>query len=149
MIDRSHVDRMLFCQYTLAPRSPDPSTKGGCIIYAEYGVSVGVGWNSFPINMKVDDSYYSNRDLKYPRVIHAEMRALLGASDQAFKGQLYCNLPPCSDCAKHICDAGLLEVYIAESGMKSEWARRCSASVQLSMQLFDECSIKVVEVPGV
>jgi dCMP deaminase len=144
-IHSKHGERLDFCD-KIAHRSPDPSTKVGCIIYAPYGVSVGMGWNSFPANMKVDVSYYQNRELKYDRIVHAEMRALMAATDHAMGGRLYTTLPPCKECAKHICDAGLSEVYLRTSSMQADWVKRFPGEVQKSMQLFAECDIQVIMV---
>lgn len=145
-----HQQRLKFCE-SLALRSPDPSNQVGAILYSEYGVSVGVGWNSFPSNMKVDPAYYQNHNrlLKYDRIIHAEMRCLLAASDHAMKGKLYTNLPPCKHCAKHICEAQVTEVLVFASTMKKEWVQRSAAEVEVSMQLFAECGVKFIEVPDV
>lgn len=133
----------------VAESSPDPSSQVGCVVYNHYGTSCGLGMNSFPPKMRVDLAYYQNRELKYDRVVHAEMRALLMAGNQAKGGSLYCTHPPCKDCAKHICDAGITHVYLLQSALGGEWARRCSASVQVAMQLFAECEVNVVTLPDV
>lgn len=148
MSERKHADRLRFAQ-TLAQRSPDPSTKVGAVLYSSFNVSVGLGWNSFPSNMNVDSSYYTNRELKYDRIIHAEMRALLQAGDHANGGLVYTSLVPCKHCAKHICDTGVNKVYIPASCMTSDWVKRFSAEVHISMQLFAECDVQVIEVEGV
>lgn len=143
-----HQDRLTFCNQ-LAQRSPDPSTKVGAMVYAKYNVSVGIGWNSFPLNSKACLSYYHNRPLKYDRIIHAEMRALLIAGDHAMEGSLYTSLVPCKECAKYICEAGITHVYFFESCLHSDWVKRFPDVVQVSMQLFAESDVNVVQVPDV
>jgi dCMP deaminase len=106
-----HGSRLEACR-KLAAISPDPSTKVGAIIYGRSGDAVGYGWNSFPANSIADEAYYQNRELKYDRIIHAEMRCLQRASwTQAWGGTLYTSMAPCKDCAKHICDAMVSRVY--------------------------------------
>lgn len=143
----NHVYRLEECA-RLAAKSPDPSTKVGAIVYNMGGVRHGEGFNSFAFRSicKADLVYYNNRELKYDRIIHAEMRALMMAGNEAFNGSLYTTLVPCKECAKHICDAGIKTVIFPAACMRSDWVQRNPAVVQITMQLFAESGVQVIAV---
>lgn len=130
-----------------AANSPDPSSKMGAVLYNQYGVACGFGWNSFPTNMVVDKAYYHDRALKYDRVIHAEMRCLLMAGPDTYGASLYTGCPPCKECAKHVAEARVKTVYWWTSRMKHSFVQRYPENIQVSMQLFAECDIKVIPIP--
>lgn len=128
-----------------AEKSPDESNKVGCIIRRCGGYDIlGVGFNSYPPSSTAPKRYGRGDEFKYARIVHAEMRALLHAQDDVTGGTLYTTLPPCPNCAKHIADAGIACVVVASDGMKSEWAKRCAADVQLGQNILDESRIAVV-----
>lgn len=143
-----HQDRLRIAD-TFASNSPDPSSKIGAILYNQFGVSCGHGWNSFPANMIVDSSYYHNRDLKYDRVIHAEMRCLLMAGLDCLGGSMYTGCPPCKDCAKHIAEARVKRVYFWESRMHHDFVKRNSENIHVAMQVLAECDVKVIQIPDI
>jgi deoxycytidylate deaminase len=143
-----HVDRIRICR-TLACNSPDPSTKVGAILYDRWGVSAGHGWNSFPAGSIVGPEYYQDRQLKYDRIIHAEMRCLFRAKDWAQGGALYTSMVPCKECAKHIAEAGVARVYYPASCLLSDFVRRQAESVNTALMVLAESSVKVIEVEDV
>lgn len=143
-----HQKRLVIAD-KFAERSPDPSSKIGAILYNRLGLSAGHGWNSFPNQMVVDAAYYLDRTLKYDRVIHAEMRCLLMAGNDSVGGRLYTGCPPCKDCAKHIAEERVTEVYFWESRMNHPFVQRNAANVHVAMQIFAECGIRVIQIPDV
>jgi dCMP deaminase len=152
-IDLESLQHRLQACDNIAQHSPDPSNKVGCIIYHPTGIVVGSGYNSFPTRCSASQLLYhdaENKQPKYDRMIHSEVRAIIRAgSDNCVAGSLYTSLPPCKDCAKHICEARIDHVYFFESRMKSDYVRRWSASVNVAMHLFAECGVQVHEVPDV
>lgn len=61
--------------------------------------------------------------IEFSRSIHAEVHAILGASqlsgDRIRGSSLYCNVYPCHSCARHIVAAGISEVFYIEPYRKS------------------------------
>lgn len=61
--------------------------------------------------------------IEYSRSIHAEMHAIISASQsggaRVKDGRLYCTTYPCHNCARHIIAAGISEVYYIEPYRKS------------------------------
>lgn len=134
---------------TFAANSPDPSSKIGAILYNQFGVSCGHGWNSFPKQMVVDKAYYHDRALKYDRVIHAEMRCILLAGVDSVGGSLYTGCPPCKECAKHIAEARVGKVYFWESRLHHDFVKRNPENVHVAMQVLAECDVKVIQIPDI
>jgi len=61
--------------------------------------------------------------IEFSRAVHAEMLALISASQKAgervINGKLFCTTYPCHNCARHIIAAGIKEVYYIEPYRKS------------------------------
>lgn len=61
--------------------------------------------------------------IEFSRAVHAEMLALILASQKAgervINGKLFCTTYPCHNCARHILAAGIKEVYYIEPYRKS------------------------------
>lgn len=111
MINDEWDQRFLELAQHIASWSKDPSTKVGAVIVRPNRTIASVGYNGFP--RRVDDSpeSYANRDIKYRRVVHAEMNAILVASENLAGYSLYVfGLPPCSTCAGAIIQSGILRV---------------------------------------
>jgi len=123
-------------------KSPDESNKVGCIIRRSGGYDVlGVGFNSYPENSIAPRRYGKGDDFKYARIIHAEMRALIHAQDCVQGATLYTTCPPCSNCAKHICDAGISRVIVPAESYNLDYVQRFSSDCQLAVNLLGECGI--------
>ncbi len=59
---------------------------------------------------------------EFGRMIHAEMEAIMSCTRKGIATEgttLYCTTFPCHNCAKHIIDAGIKEVYFIEPYQKS------------------------------
>ena len=96
----------------VASWSKDPSTKVGAVIVSGKEV-LSLGYNGFAPRTPDRESYLNNRDEKYPRVIHAEVNAILRL-DKRFRPpqplQMFVTHLPCSSCASIIIAAGITEV---------------------------------------
>jgi dCMP deaminase len=88
--------------------SKDPSTKCGCVIMRPDKTVVSVGYNGFPKSMRDDPELYANREVKYDRVVHCEMNALIHARTDI--SSCVCYTTPglsCSRCCVHLIQAGI------------------------------------------
>ena len=97
-----------------ALRSKDPSTQVGAAIVNDNKKIVGIGYNGFPQGL--DDDLYpwsregSFQDTKYAYVVHAELNAILNATQNLQACAIYVSLFPCNECAKAIVQAGIKTV---------------------------------------
>lgn len=145
------IERISFDHWQLmktgvvAMRSRDPSTKVGCVIVRPDKSICSEGYNGFPRGMRDLDKWLNDRAEKYDRVIHAEMNALLASKEPVVGYTLYINGPPCKDCAKHICAAGIKRaVWSMESEKK--FTERWGASIERSLELFKDSGVTVDRV---
>ena len=91
--------------------SRDPSTKCGAVIVRPDKSLASTGFNGFPRGMDDDEELYDNREVKYDRVIHAELNAILSAHEPVRGYTLYVwPLPTCSRCAVHVIQSGISRV---------------------------------------
>jgi dCMP deaminase len=103
--------------------SKDPSTKCGAVIVRPDRSVVSVGYNGFPRGMSDAPELYADREVKYDRVIHAEVNAMMSAH-QSVKGcTLYTNAPCCSRCAVHMIQAGITKFVFWSPlpGQRERW----------------------------
>lgn len=101
--------RFLRLAREVASWSKDPSTKNGAVLVRPDRSVASVGFNGFPQEMSDAPLYYQDREVKYDRVIHAEMNAVLFVRDPVpLTGYtLYTTGPSCSRCAVHMIQAGI------------------------------------------
>lgn len=122
----------------MAARSPDPSTKVGCVIVDhKRGVTVGAGWNHFPEG--IPESWWHIRDLKYKAVVHAEAAALLNAGPAARGADMYVTHHPCRDCAKLIIAAGVRVVWSPGGPWRDD--PEVVRTVDDAAELFELCGV--------
>ena len=100
----------------IASWSKDPSSKIGAVIVNDERRILATGYNGFPRGISDSEERLNNRDEKYPRIIHAEMNALMNAlyNGVAVKdATLYVyGLPICPDCTKCVIQAGIKRVVL-------------------------------------
>lgn len=97
-----------------ALRSKDPSTQVGAAIVNQDNKIVGIGYNGLPLGFDDNDFSWQRegdfKETKYAYVVHAELNAILNAT-QSLKGcSIYVSLFPCNECAKAIVQAGIEQV---------------------------------------
>lgn len=62
--------------------SKDPSTQTGAVIVAPDGKRVvASGYNGFPQGMRDDPEFYADREVKYSKIVHCEINALIFARE--------------------------------------------------------------------
>jgi len=71
-------------------------------------VLVMAGYNGFAQRCEDKEEYYTNREVKYLRVIHAEMNCLIFARRDITGCTLYTTpIPPCAPCTAMFIQAGV------------------------------------------
>ena len=129
-----------------AKRSKDPNTQvGACLVNRDKRI-IGIGYNGFPQKLSDDlfpwerEGVFSNT--KYPYVVHAEMNAVLNATQSLKDATLYVTLFPCHECAKLLIQAGITEiVYYNElyNNTESDIAsKRMLDAAKVSYRLFND-----------
>ena len=141
----SHEDFMLIAE-AISSRSKDPSTKVGAII-VDNGNIVALGFNHIPSRIKFTASQIENREWKYPRVIHAEMDAILKLGKQIVSNPImYCTHFPCDRCATMIVESGVKEVYTRKVPL--DMIERWGASMKLASEILTEGGVFVNYLDG-
>jgi len=95
----------------VASWSRDPSTKVGAVAVDAKRRVLSLGYNGFARGVCDDNHLYEVRELKYPRIIHAEANAILNATASLEGSTVYVwPLCPCSGCAGMLIQAGVKRV---------------------------------------
>lgn len=126
--------------------SRDPSTQTGAVIVDNKNRIVSVGFNGFARGVSDKQEDYDNRELKYSKIIHCEINAILFAN----KDLDYCCLytwpfMSCDRCCTVVIQSGIKRVVAPK--LEGTLLERWGKSVELSKQMFQEAGIQVVEVP--
>lgn len=100
--------RFLKLAEEIASFSKDPSTQVGAVITKGKEI-ISTGYNGF--SQYDSDEGYNNRELKYAKIIHAEINSILFAKRDLHGMTLY-TYPflPCSNCASIVSQVGILRV---------------------------------------
>lgn len=126
-------NRFLRLAKEVASWSKDPSTKCGAVI-TDRNLLVSIGFNGFPKGVKDREEDYQNRELKYEKVLHGELNALLHAN-RSVKGCTIYVYPfmPCSRCMATIIQSGISRVVTLPTSedLRSRWED--SHNIALSM----------------
>ena len=130
-----------------AMRSKDPSTQVGACIVDDDNRILSIGYNGAP-NGFDDESFPWDREgdalnTKYLYVCHAEMNAITnfrGSRKDLKNGKIYVDLFPCNECAKHIIQSGITEVfYLCDKYADTD-------AVKASKKMFDACGVKYTKL---
>ena len=97
--------------------SKDPSSKIGAVIVNDDRRILATGYNGFPKGIGDTEERLNDREQKYPRIVHAEMNALMnalynGVSVKNATIYVY-GLPVCPECTKSIISAGIKRIVIS------------------------------------
>lgn len=131
----------------VASASKDPSTKVGAVIVRPNNTIASVGYNGFPRGMSDDPGLYEDREVKYSRIVHAEMNAILNAHGPVDGCTLYTSaLPPCDRCAVFVVQAGIKRVVFEEP--VGELAARWADSLHRTAMIFTEAGIPMTASTG-
>lgn len=129
--------RFLRVAKEVATWSKDPSTKCGAVIVRPDRSVCSVGRNEFPDGMRGDPDRYSNRPMKYSRIIHAEMRAY-GFANESVKGYTLYVYPRfcCDRCASHMIQYGIKRIVST-----NEIEHRNRHEIELGLSYCRECGV--------
>ena len=142
MSDRKWSLRFLSLAKVIASWSKDPSTKCGAVI-SDDKFMVSSGYNGFPKRIRDKPEDYANRELKYRKVIHAEMNAILNARQSLEECTLHVwPFPPCERCAAMIIQSGIYR--IVSIWPTTEQIERWGDSIKLAEEMFREADIQVI-----
>lgn len=128
--------------------SKDPSTQCGAVIVRPDRTVASVGFNGFPRGCSDADELYANRELKYARVVHAEVNAILLANEPLHGYTIY-TYPPgygpsCDRCTAHVIQAGISRVVHIKD--RSEFASRWKEPAERGLQMYEEAGVEVVSL---
>lgn len=128
--------------------SKDPSTKCGAVITRPDKTVVSVGYNGFPRGCDDSPAIYADRELKYARVVHAEVNAILSAREPLHGYTLYSVpaglAPTCERCATCVIQAGITRVVHYGIDPAGSLNNRWLESWKLALDLFHESGVEIV-----
>jgi dCMP deaminase len=132
--------RYLRLAYEAASWSKDPSTKVGCTIARPDKSFCSLGFNGLPMGVEDTEERLTNRDLKYPMVLHAEVNAINFSRDPSMEGYTLYNVPfmPCSRCAGQIIQKKISRV-VAPWSENPRW----KDDFELALKMFGEAKVLV------
>jgi len=137
--------RFLELARLIASWSKDPSTQTGAVIVRPDRTIAAVGYNGFARKMKDDPTLYANREIKYERIIHCEMNAILTAREPLVGYTLYTTpFLSCPRCAVHVAQAGITECVapICPEHLRDRWLK----DLQRARTYLEEAGITVREL---
>jgi dCMP deaminase len=125
-------------------KSKDPSTQTGAVIVRPDKTIVSMGYNGFPKGLNDSPDLYADREIKYERIVHCEMNAILTAREPLNGHTLYTwPFLSCPRCAVHVIQAGIVKVVAPKC--PEDKLERWSAALERSKALFKEAGVEVVE----
>jgi dCMP deaminase len=126
----------------VASASKDPSTKTGAVVVDGNDRVVSCGYNGFPCGIEDDPSDLANREMKYKKIIHSEVNAILFAKQDLTHHTLYVwPFQPCSRCATLVIQSGIIRVVapVLPPELKERWGD----DVSLAKGMFEEASVQL------
>ena len=126
--------------------SKDPSTKVGAVIVRQNNTAASEGYNGFPRGMSDDSKLYEDREVKYSRIIHAELNALLFSNEDLAGCTLYTfPVPPCDRCAVAIIQSGIKKVVAAKPSRSQ--GHHWRTEFEKTEQYFKEAEVEFIIWP--
>ena len=119
--------------------SKDPSTQVGAVIVSPDRVIVGTGYNGFARGVEDTDERLNDREEKYPRVIHAEINAILNANASVKGCILYTwPFPCCCPCSALVIQSGI-KLVVSPANTPERW----KITVEMGMRMYKEAGVIV------
>jgi dCMP deaminase len=140
--DTDYVD---LARFWAERRSKDPSTKTGAVIVRPDKTIVSLGYNGFPKGISDSPAHYADREVKYERIVHCEMNAVIN-TNESVKGCTLYTWPflSCPRCAVHMIQAGITRVVAP--ACPADKLDRWGEALERTKQLFAEAGVEVVEL---
>jgi len=125
--------------------SRDPSTKVGAAIIRPNKTIASIGFNGFPQEMEDKEEWYTNREEKLSRVVHAEINALIFAG-QPVRGCTLYTYPfaPCDRCCVQMLQAGITHFVFPEPSANA--LERWGAAFEKTKKYIIECGATYTEL---
>jgi dCMP deaminase len=139
-------DRFLRLAEEVASWSKDPKGGVGAVLVDGRKRVIGLGFNGFPDRIADDPVLLADPEAKLPRMIHAEVNAVLNATVQVQGASLFTTLAPCAECAKLLIQAGVVAVY--RRPHPEHRHRRWTASFATAETILKEAGVAVETVPN-
>lgn len=122
----------------IASWSKDPSTQVGALIVGANRRPLSWGYNGFASGVPDCPSAYLDRKLKYEKVIHAEVNAIILSGRDLRDSTLYTYpFPPCGRCSGVVINAGISRVVSL-----APWPERWDESIQLGLDQFAAAGVE-------
>jgi len=138
-------ERFLELSKVIASWSKDPSTQTGAVIVSPDRTIIAVGYNGFPKGMEDTPELYANREVKYSRIVHCEMNAVLNAKQSVQGCTLYTwPFASCDRCAVHMIQAGITTFVFPK--LTKELEERWKESVATTKAYFEEAGVNWREI---
>ncbi len=103
-------DYFMILAFWASKRSPDESTRHGCVIANYKNQIISMGYNGYPAGCR-DELLPQNRPSKYDFFIHAENSAILNSNLSNLDGcKVYISGPPCKKCLGLLIQVGIKEI---------------------------------------
>lgn len=134
--------RFLDLAHVIATNSKDPSTQVGAVIANDLKLVVGMGFNGFPRGVNDAKERYENREEKYPRIVHAEINAILNAVADVHGCTLFGTHYPCCECAKVIIQSGVK--HVCTPAPSADMLERWGKSFGVTRSMFEEADVDVM-----
>lgn len=126
----------------ISTKSKDPSTKVGAVIVDDKNRLVSTGWNGLPQKVFDKPEYLNNREIKYKKIIHGEINAIIFASRSLNNCTLYTYpFMPCCPCSSVVIQTGITRV-VAPRSDNPRW----QADFVLTRENFKDANITLEEI---
>lgn len=124
--------------------SKDPSTQTGAVIVRPNRNVLSVGYNGFPRKMSDSPALYADREIKYSRVVHCEINAMISAHTDISGCTLY-TFPfmSCDRCCVQMIQAGIVRMVAPKASAES--LERWGKAFDLVRQYCQEANVELVE----
>lgn len=126
----------------VAAWSKDPSTKVGAVLVDADRRVISTGYNGFPRGVRDKSELYANKSMKYARVVHSEVNAVLNAIVSPRGSTLYTTKACCNECAKVVIQAGVSRVVMPGYDDSARW----SQAAAVSLEMFQQAGLRVLLV---
>jgi len=133
--------RFLELAKLVATWSKDPSTQVGAVIADDRRIILGLGYNGFPRGVVDHPSRYTDREIKYEMVQHAETNAIANASAPVLGATCYVTAMPCARCMGHMIQHGIARVVALRP--TDSLRQRFEKSFSIAEGMADEAGVEI------
>ena len=131
--------------YLAASKSKDPRTKIGSVLVKDKRI-ISNGFNGFPSQVNDLERRYSDKELKYQFIVHAEANSVLQCArfgTSSFGSTLYTQGIPCDSCCKTLIQGGISEIVVHSQWPNLTHSQKWIDSVAISNIMISESGIKL------